>query len=123
MYLIITAAFFLVLSYLTPSVDREIIRDIMGIITAVLSAIGIGICLYVARFLSYGCSDLNRRLKHVYIMTSLVLLCTMGMGIAGYMAPDITVWDKIYNIRTLALLLEIVAVFRFVYAWVKIGRE
>lgn len=123
LYLVIAGAFFLILSYVTPHFDREIIRDVMGLITAIASFIGIGICVYVAKFLSSGCSNLNRRLKHVYIMTAFVLLCTMGMGFAGYYGPPVHVWDKLYNLRALAVILEIIAVSRFVYAWIKIGRE
>lgn len=122
LYLVITGAFFLILSYVTPNFDRQVVRDIMGVITALSSLVGVGICVYVARFLSHGCSSLNRRLKHVYIMTAFVLACTMGMGVAGFIDPPLHVWDKIYNLRTLAVVLEIIAVGRFVQAWVKIGR-
>lgn len=123
LYLIIATGFFIFLTYTTPLIDRMVMRDIMGAVTAIASFCGIGICIYVARFLSYGCSHLNRRLKHVYIMTGLIMACTMCMGIAGIVAPKPQVWDIIYNLRALSIILEVLAVARFVQAWVKIGRD
>lgn len=123
LYLIIATGFFIFLTYTTTLIDRMVMRDIMGLVTAVSSFIGIAVCVYVARFLSYGCSSLNRRLKHVYIMTGLIMVCTMSMGIAGIVAPKPQVWDIIYNLRALSIILEVLAVTRFVQAWVKIGRE
>lgn len=122
LYLLICTVFFIGLSYITQEISRENVRDIMGLITAVCSFYGIGVCVFVGRFLSHGCSSLNRRLKHVYIMTAFIFSCTMGMGVAGIIAPKPEYWDIIYNLRTLAIILEVVAVARFVSAWVKIGR-
>jgi fatty-acid desaturase len=123
LYLITATAFFILLTYTTPLVDRLVMRDIMGTITAIASFVGMGVCIYVARFLSYGNSNLNRRLKHVYIMTALIMACTLGMGIAGVIAPKPHVWDIIYNLRALSVVLEVLAVMRFVQAWFKLGRD
>lgn len=123
MYMLIVAGYLILLSFIGQDIDRLYVRDIMGTITSIASLVGLSLCIYAAKLLSHGYSELNNKLKHVYVMTALIMVCTAAMGIAGIIHPDPKIWDIIYNIRALSIVLEVVAFARFVRVWVKYGKE
>lgn len=106
-----------------PQFDRADVREIAGALTLVGSLGGGIMCMFFVMLMSQGMRDLNARLQEVYYLMLIIFICTASFGILGIMHPPIEAWDLVYNIRAIAVLLEVIALYRFFKCWLKVGSE
>ncbi len=123
LYVVILSIAAIASTYWLPLYDRELVREYTGTITAAGSTAGGLLCAYFVYIMSRGKSALNRRLQEVYFLMLVIFTCTAAFGVLGTMHPAPEDWDIVYNIRAVAIVLEVVALFRFFLIWWKVGHK
>lgn len=100
---------------------RLIVREIAGTITALTALIGGCFCSFFAYRFNKLNSEIAVKFVFLYLTTGLLMFCTIVMGAGGILHFKTYMWDIAYNIRTVAIVLEVIALIRYFQAISRLG--
>lgn len=114
-YAVVTIIYSLIITFAIPSLERELMRVIIGAATFCAGAAGAIVCFSFAYWQNKSHALLSIRLRDVYLATGILAIMTAIMGLGGAFSFSREAWDVAYNYRLLPLILEVVALMRLFY--------
>lgn len=102
-----------VVSYFLSYLSKSEVRDYASIVTMVTTTVA---CILSARY-SYlflkKDSEISSKIAWVYITASFMFVCTFMMGYLGFIDGTKLQWTFAYNLRSIAIVFEVIALHRF----------
>lgn len=97
-------------------------RPPFGVLTVAAGSVGTIVAGTIVYYLGKDPGALACSLRDVYYLVAFIFICTVGFGVLGAMEADVEYWALVYQIRAVALVLEVYALLRFFKIWRK-GQE